>query len=84
VQYQEHLVILNVQYNLIYYILLGTAVRVQLLEEHLSGEAAKSAERERGDPSPAPRAGKRQVPTSGSSDSVGVESSVTAVKPPHG
>jgi len=52
--------------------------------QNRSGEAAKSAERERGDPSPPPRAGKRKVPTSGSSDSAGAESSVTAAKHPQG
>jgi len=40
--------------------------------------------RERGDPSPPrPRAGKRELPTSGSSDSAGPGSSETAAKPPH-
>ena len=44
----------------------------------------KSAKRERGDPSPpTPQAGKREVPTSGSSDLAEAESSVTAAKPPH-
>ena len=51
--------------------------------QNRSGEAAKSAERERR-PQPPPSAGKREVPTSSSSDSAGAESSVTAAKPPQG
>ena len=51
--------------------------------QNRSGEAAKSTERERR-PQPPPSAGKREVPTSSSSDSAGAESSVTAAKPPHG
>ena len=52
--------------------------------QNCSGEAAKSAERERRPQPPPPSAGKREVPTSSSSDSAGAESSVTAAKPPQG
>jgi len=50
--------------------------------QNRSCEAAK-APRERAHPSvpPPPRAGKREVPTSGSSDSAGADPSVTAAKP---
>jgi len=48
-----------------------------------SCKAAK-APGERGHPSPpSPKAGKRELPTSGSSDSAGAGSSVTAAKHPH-
>lgn len=37
-QHEEYLVILSTQCNLIYYILPGTAVRVQLFEEYQSSQ----------------------------------------------